>query len=265
MLACRVRIRGERVRREEHSYRWDADPDARAAFIAAADRWCRAGADGAAHSLTVGTAGCFAVTADEDVVSRICDALSGLIPATVATVEDSSFRTFDADVTGAVTLVVGGPAIEGDGWREPLAGLTSFLRANADHLVYGHIRRGWGVNMALALHSLPADWPERADEQPRGAGWTYASFDDLYAPDAFAVQLLGPGYAGRVPELPAWRAEAVGREAVLLQHTDPAAWFDEPFVPFHQDVRHLDRSPPEILVRARAELAPILYVRGALA
>ena len=109
------------------------------------------------------------------------------------------------------------------------------------------------------------DWPQRADDRPRGAGWTDVSFEDIYAPDAFGVQLLGPGYADRVPDLDPWRTESLGGSAVLLEHTDLVAWFAQPFVPYRQQLRREERPRPEILARARAELAPILYTSGVLA
>jgi hypothetical protein len=79
------------------------------------------------------------------------------------------------------------------------------------------------------------------------------------------VQLLGPGYAGRVPESPAWRQESMDSAAVLLEHVDLPAWFDAPFVPFRNRAWRVERpQPPAVLARARVELAPILYSPGVL-
>jgi hypothetical protein len=75
------------------------------------------------------------------------------------------------------------------------------------------------------------------------------------------MQLLGPGYAGRLPEDPAWRRQPAGSSAVLLEHIDFPAWFDAPFTAVG-DAKPL--APPAVLARARQELAPILYTPGAL-
>jgi len=53
LLECRVRVRGERLRRESGAYRWQADPDAHEAILAVAERWCRQRGDRAAQSLSV--------------------------------------------------------------------------------------------------------------------------------------------------------------------------------------------------------------------
>lgn len=43
MIECRARIRGARLRREPRDYLWQADPQALAEILAAAERWCRLG------------------------------------------------------------------------------------------------------------------------------------------------------------------------------------------------------------------------------
>jgi hypothetical protein len=261
MLACRVRVRGRRVRRGERHYEWTADHDAFDALVAAADRWCRTGPAGAAHSLTLGTAGTFAVARAEDVLERVSGAVAGGTPATVTTAERDSFRSLNADVTGALTLVAGGDAIEHGGWRDALQAMAHLLRDQAGQVAYAYAFRGWAVASALAGEPLVEDWPERPGGNPVGAGWTNGAFEDLYAPDAFGVQLLGPGYTSRVPtELDAWRVEPI-RDSVLLEHADPDAWFAAPFVPFGR----FGGPEPDVLRAARADLAPILYRRGILA
>jgi hypothetical protein len=97
--------------------------------------------------------------------------------------------------------------------------------------VYGGVRRGCKARAALDDGRLPADWPRRPDERPRGNLATATAFEDMLAPDAFGVQLLGASYTGRL-ELDAdaagrWHAERVG-DATLLAHTEPARWFAAP-------------------------------------
>lgn len=75
---------------------------------------------------------------------------------------------------------------------------------------------------------------------------------------AFGVQLLGPGYAGRLDPSDAWEAQVVGGDATLVAHVDAGAWFDAPF-----ETRWRHWSPgrphppvppvPQILAAARDE------------
>jgi hypothetical protein len=266
LLECRVRVRGQRLRREARAYLWQADPDAHDAFLAVAERWCRRRGGLATHLLTSGTVGPIPVESSEDVLDRMREAVVDRIHVEVSAVTADELRSAAARPwSGGVSLVVGGAWVEAGEWRGALAELTGVLRDHADLLAYAYVRRGWAVREALSGDSLPYDWPQRADHQPRGIGFTPQAFEDLYAPDAFAVQLLGRGYTGRVPESSAWRAEWVGGAAVLLEHTDFPAWFDAPFVPFRNRAWHVGRpQAPAVLARARVELAPILYFPGVL-
>jgi hypothetical protein len=195
----------------------------------------------------------------------MCDEVALGSPATLTTVAGDAFRSVRANRSGGISLVVGGREIDDSAWRKALWQLVSILRYHADGLVYASIMRGWDVRAALIGDSLSVDWPQRPDEQPRGIGGARLAFEDLYAPDAFGVQLLGPGYADRLPVSANWQAESVGKAAVLLQHVDPGAWFAEPFVPFRQELRMEDRPQRELLTQSRAELAAILFSRGILA
>jgi hypothetical protein len=90
------------------------------------------------------------------------------------------------------------------------------------------------------------------------------AFEDLYAPDAFGAQLLGPGYADRLPTAPGWHTQNVADATALVQHVDPAAWFDAPFVPLGQ-LAQQNLPQPAVLTQARRDLAAILYSPGVLA
>jgi hypothetical protein len=266
LLECRLRVRGKRVRREARSYRWHPDPEAHQAILAAAEQWCRRHGRGASESLSAGIVGPVPVEPSEDVLERIWEEVVNGMHVSLSAVAADEFRSVAARAwVGGVSLVVGGAWVEAGEWQRPLAELTGLLRERADLLAYAYVRRGWAVAEAELGNSLPFDWPYRADHQPGGAGFTHQAFDDVYAPDAFGVQLLGPGYAGRLPDSAAWLAEPAGSGAVLLEHVDPPAWFDEPFVPFRQRPRHPDQVPtPAVLAEAREALAPILYSPGVL-
>jgi hypothetical protein len=265
LLECRVRVRGERLRRGPRDYLWQADPEAHEALLAVAERWWRQRGKRATYSLTSGTVGPVPVEAGEDVLERMREALVDRMHVEVSAVTADEFRSVAARAwSGGVSLVVGGAWIEGGRWRGALAELTGVLRDHADLLAYGHVRRGWAVGEALLDDSLGHDWPQRADHQPRGIGFSPQAFEDVYAPDAFGVQLLGPGYAGRVPDSASWREERMSA-TVLLEHVDLPAWFDAPLVPFRQRARNVEQArPPAVLAKAREELAPILYSPGVL-
>jgi hypothetical protein len=266
VLELRARVRGERLRREQRSYLWQADPAAHDAILAVAERWCRQRGGRATRSLSSGTVGPVPVEPGEDVLDRMREAVVDRMHVELSALRGDEFRSVAARAwSGGVSLVVGGASVEAGQWRRALAELTGVLRDHADLLAYAYVKRGWAVKEALLADSLAYDWPQRADHQPRGIGFTPEAFEDVYAPDAFAVQLLGPGYAGRVPESAAWREERVGSAAVLLEHVELPAWFDAPFVPFRNRAWHVERpQPPAVLAQARTELAPILYFPGVL-
>jgi hypothetical protein len=82
-----------------------------------------------------------------------------------------------------------------------------------------------------------------------------------WAPDAFAMQLLGPEYDGRsVGET--WQTTPLASGRMLVEHRDPEAWFDTPFAPFDGSFG-LGRSPyepPPVLIQAREDFADVLSV-----
>jgi hypothetical protein len=83
----------------------------------------------------------------------------------------------------------------------------------------------------------------------------------VLAPDAFGAQLLGPGYAGRIPSGGEWERVDVESDVALLLHRDPAAWFGVPLPPITPDdcIRRDPSYPtPDVLLRAREDLADIL-------
>jgi hypothetical protein len=265
MIECRVRVHGTRLRRGPHDYVWQADPHAHEAILAVAERWCRRGRERAGQLLNVGTVGPVAVEPGEDVLDRMHEAVADRIHVELSSATSDEFRSVAARAwSGGVSLVQGGAWIEAGRWHRALAELTGMLRDQADHLAYGFVRRGWAVDEALLDDSLSYDWPQRADSHPRGIGFTPQAFEDVFAPDAFGVQLLGPGYAGRTPDLSAWRRERTGTAAVMLEHVDLAAWFDTALIPFrNRRWQRENPEPPELLARAREQLAPILYSPGA--
>jgi len=261
LLECRLRIRGHR-HSEADNHRWVANPDARAAVLEGAERWCRRDGERAAEALAVAVAPLVAIAPGEDVLQRLRDPADGGATMALSAVASDGFRILTVDAhSHPVVLVAGGPRVEGARWRTALAELIDVLRVHADVLAYAFVKRGSTVTSARAVASLRYDWPPRMYDNGRRAHDLHAApFEDTHAPDAFGVQLLGPGYAGRVPRTASWRAQPVGTASTLLEHVDLAAWFDAPFVPYGNAERlAMQTEPPPLLVQARKELAPILY------
>jgi hypothetical protein len=253
LLACRVTVRGTRVHEAPRQYRWEPDPDRHAALLAAAEGWCRRVEGAPGLSLTCGSLGPTPIGA-EPVTDRLAEAYAAGERSRLAAVGDAHFRAVAVRPhSGRLTLVAGvAPAA--------LDELVELLREHADLLVYGSIRRGWGVYQALSEDTLPTDWPQRSAHYPRGRRYTTLAFDDLIAQDAFGVQLLGPGYTDRIPDSPSWRRESLGT-ATFLEHIDRDAWFAAPFVPVDD---YSEPPAPALLDAARTELAPILHAPGTL-
>jgi hypothetical protein len=126
-------------------------------------------------------------------------------------------------------------------------------------LVYGFVKRGTNPSVAERATSQIQDWPRI----PHFNAWNLSaeSFEDEFVPDAFGAQMLGPGYEGRVPAGPSWKSSATGRGRVVLEHVDPAAWFE---APLPTGVKSGQPAPetvpiPEVLLAARRDFAPILF------
>jgi hypothetical protein len=262
-LECRVRVRGERRQKEPGFYKWETDSADDAQVLALASRWCRERGPEAAQTLADLTAPPVPVDPEDNVVERMADEVALRMATRLCAVSPDEFRCVAAHgATGGVALVVGGTRLDDDEWEPPLAVLRDWLGEAAEFLAYASIRRGWDVDGAL-LDEVPTyDWPRRSHRGPGGDLHTQLAFDDIYAPDAFGAQLLGPGYGGRVPDIAGWRGTKVGADSLLLEHGNAQAWFRGPFVPVGS--REPDPEIPDVLARGRAELEPILYRRGVL-
>jgi hypothetical protein len=261
MLCCGVRVRGERHHRGEGRYHWTADADAYARVLAAAVSWC-----GVAVSLQTAATGWVALDGrdGEQLVPAMTREVGRRLWCAVASGDAGAFRAAQANTRGSIVLIAGGV----DDWERALESLRAFLGEVAGELVYGAVRRGWKARAALDDGRLPADWPRRPAERPRGNMATATAFEDLLAPDAFGVQLLGASYASRL-ELDAgaagrWHTERVG-DATLLAHAEPARWFAAP--PTRQAGHDVIVAPDasDLLTTARHDLRAIVYEPGVLA
>lgn len=159
--------------------------------------------------------------------------------------------------SGDVSFVEGGARLASGDWRPAYAALLDALRGTSGWASYGLIKRG--RRPAHAGRSLSYDWVPALHYGSSNLG--HHPYEDVLAPDAFGAQLLGPGYAGRIPTGAEWERIDIDSDATLLLHREPAAWFGVPLPPITpEDCTRRDPSypTPEVILRAREGLADIL-------
>jgi hypothetical protein len=131
--------------------------------------------------------------------------------------------------------------------------------ATSERLVYGFVKRGENRSAAERATSQIQDWPRILHFN----AWNLnaESFEDEFAPDAFGVQMLGPGYQRRVPTGPSWKSSPAGQDRVVLEHIDPAAWFEAPLPSGAKPGSPAPETAPipDVLLEARRDFAPILF------
>jgi hypothetical protein len=238
---------------------WIVLPEAQDAVLAAVEQWWRALPGTIASAVSIGARGAVPIGLGEDVLNRVRSEVS---PGghgrdvLLSSVSATAFRAVSASSAGGVVLVVGSDEMPEDQWRAELTTFIQLLHSLADAVVHGCVLRGWDVIGTLSGRGLATDWPVRAEAAtPSQIG---EIFEDMFAPDAFGVQLLGQTYADRIPTASGWRATRVGAGSTLLEHAEPAAWFSAPFVPQGKRLAPKERPVPALLRQARDELAPLL-------
>jgi hypothetical protein len=275
LLECHVRVRGERrLYTSEHEVqlaarlgreppdpvvRFFADDTALLAGIEAALDWVGSPPSGAelwsfvdVPRRDVGEVRAHIAAELEGASDR------GRVMATAWWESDDSFRMMGVwPGTGDVSFVEGGARLASGDWRPAYAGLLEALRAASGWGSYGLIKRG--RRPGHAGRSLTYDWVPALHYGSYNL-WHHP-YEDVLAPDAFGAQLLGPGYAERIPTGRDWERVGVASDVALLLHRDPAAWFGAPLPPVTQDdfIRRDPSYPtPEVLLHAREDLADIL-------
>jgi hypothetical protein len=153
---------------------------------------------------------------------------------------------------GFVTIIIAQLDLK-DGWRSVVARLREFLLTHHEQMVYAFVRRGEYLKTARSGSSLARDWPARPGF--KAAAMVEGAWEERWAPDAFAMQLLGSGYAHRIPAGPSWPQSAAGRSS-LVEHATPEAWFAQPFVPAGTLPR--EAPIPDVLAAARSDFQEIL-------
>lgn len=136
-------------------------------------------------------------------------------------------------------------------WPEFLQSATTTLRDNVPMGDYGFVVRSGGSpsTMEMLLYSSLSG-VQRPDVEPNES-LIARGLEDHLAPDAFAVQLLGPRYdVASLRSAVEWKLDELSEGAHLLSHGDPAAWLAA-------------RQPDaDVLAAARRALDPILLQRS---
>lgn len=86
-------------------------------------------------------------------------------------------------------------------------------------------------------------------EPPYREGWSWRmprEDADRRVPDAFGLQLLGPGHLARFAESPRWTIIPLSGGRALVEHTDAEAWFAGP------------RPRPDVVRAARGDFAKLM-------
>ena len=249
VIEARVRVLGRRVVNARD--RWAADRDALDRVVEAAARWCLDARPERGITLQHGAMPTLLVRRCDSPYERLRDAMGDAAWTTLRSVGNDRFRSATvAPDEGRVTVVEGGPIVHRAGWGPSLAAATQFLRVVSTDAVYGLVRR--------VSRLTDAEFPSpRSTDRLRTSQLDAVAHEERFAPDAFAVQLLGPGYAGRIPAGEDWRETDVGAGRVLLEHVDPAAWFDE--VTLEEALRGESVPRRGVVEHARSDLAPILF------
>jgi hypothetical protein len=262
LLECRMRVNGTRIHKRFNKYRWQPDWTALWETAEVGINWCTPGSLHLPLSLKVSLISSATLTPTDDVASYVRDGLEQTRDLGVVLLTSGSphrFRTLAVCASrGRVSFIEGGD-LAARTWATSLQSLRNLMVATSERLVYGFIKRGESRWAAEEATSQIQDWPRI----PHFNAWsiTAEAFEDEFVPDAFGVQMLGPGYAGRVPVGPNWRSVPAGRDRVVLEHVDPAAWFEAPLVSgaTYGFPAPADAPIPDLLVRARREFTGILF------
>jgi len=260
LFECRIRVRGERYRYPGGRWGWGADPESFSLGVETGVRWCTANAPRLPRRLKVRTLAPVTLAAEDDALRYIREGLD--LAASVGVVQLASvapdrFRIAAFEPLKArIALIEGGDTIERDGWEPTVLSLRQALLTGTRWAAYGFVKRGSLRESAVLGNSLYEDWVALTHYSVLAdLGMAH---EDFAVPDAFGVQLLGPGFEGRVPRSRMWRETRTASDAVLLEHTDQQGWFGELLVVFGGDWRPPPPAP-DIVVGARADFADILF------
>jgi hypothetical protein len=257
VIEASLRIAGQRIPGRGRP-RWVPDRDALERVIQAGTNWCLEARPDRAVTLGSGANPQLLVRRCESPSERVRAVLHRDFITTFSSIGDDRYRSLVfAPRYGRVTVLEGGPCLHRAGWRPTIDALTDFLSSVCADVVYARVRREADHNRAV--------FPEGSHRRDR-LHWyerDAIAYEDHLAPDAFAIQVLGPGYKAKVPTGDDWRRTELSNDRILLQHLDQDAWFREITL---EDALKVERPwsgasvpKPAFLEQARASLAPILF------
>jgi len=259
LIECRIRVAGER-RPAALAFGWHSDTAMLHATLRVALAWWQNEAQDACQSITLGLLPAVPAGPASGIEARLREAVASVgTQVELNTATAGGARTIVVSpMSSTVTLIRAGADMAGAGWPGAVEELRGVLHDVSAYAAYAYLKHGSNRTKAVLSESLEYDWPPPPGIRHQ---WMAEAFEDSYAPDAFAVQLLGPGYAGRVPTGERWRGTEIGA-SVLVEHVDPASWFGQPFAPlggwpFRAEAAA--QPPPAVLSEARADLAGILF------
>jgi hypothetical protein len=258
LLELRMRVTGERVPWGNYKQRWAADPEALWRVTSAGVRACLENQADRGISLTVRTLPPLPVRPSDDVEALLREGIAqaqGLGTVTLRSIGANRFRSLSVEPSwGRVTLVDGGSALHGEGWVDAARELTDLIRATSRDLVYAFVKRG-----SFAQVAEGGRLPDRDGPPPSGLSQLAEPFEDEYVPDAFGIQLLGPGFADRMPIGPDWVETPFDGDRMLLEHRDLEGWLRGPRL--EEALKGVRPPDGELLAAARADFEPVLFRR----
>jgi hypothetical protein len=250
VIDASLRIVGQRVAGPGRT-NWSADRDALERVVEAATDWCLGARPDRAVTINSGVLPTMLVRRGDSPYARVRAVLYRDFLTTFSSIGDDRFRIVAVHPDdGRVSLLEGGPGLHRSGWRPTVAAVTEFLASVSAELVYARVRREYDIHRAESPETVGAD-------RLRAYHWDAIPYEDHLAPDAYAVQLLGPGYQGRLPKGDEWNTTELPAGRVLLEHADPARWFDE--ITLQDAIRGEPVPSRALLARARESTAPMLF------
>jgi len=256
LLELRMRVAGERVRWGNYKQRWAPDPEALWRVASAGVEACLVNPADRGVSLQVRTLPPLPVQRSDDVEALLREGLAQaehLGNVVLRSMGVDRFRSLAIEPSwGRVTLVDGGPAIHRQGWAAVVPELTDLVRVTSRDLVYAFVKRGTFPQVAEA-----GTLRDRDEPPPTGLSQLAQPFEDAYVPDAFGIQLLGPGFAERIPTGPDWVQTRLDGDRVLLEHRDLDAWLRGPRL--EDALRGIEPPHADLLAAARADFDSILF------
>jgi len=248
IVKAQLRVLGQRV--PDAHERWAADRAALGRVTHAAVSWCMQNRPDRGVTISRDALPTLLVRRCDPPLARFNEVLADdAFWVTLNSVGDERFRSVRVEPrSGGVVIAEGGPVLHRAGWNRSVNAVTAFMRAASADTVYGFIRRTTaGTNPD----------PELGDRLYRNRSLDAAAHEDHYAPDAYAVQLLGPSYAGRIPTGADWTTTELDAGRVLVEHNAPDAWFEEPTL---EQAVYGERMPTDATrEQARADFKPILF------